>query len=445
MINKVRSTIQSYELFGQGDKLLIAASGGVDSTVLIHLLKELDYNVSVAHVNYKLRGKESDGDEEFIRSLAEQLKVELFVMVYDTEKVAKERNVSIQMAARDLRYEWFHELRKTKGFKSIVTGHHADDNIETVVFNLTKGTGISGLRGMPIKSEEVVRPLLFIPKEELLDYAAEYNLTWREDSSNQEKKYVRNQIRHDIIPVLKSMNPSFASHFHYTSKRLIGPEKLMEMKVDEVRRQHLHQYEDDRWELSLSWLKEPEIDLVVLHELLQPFDFSFSTIDQVFLQIKGQSGKLFTNSDYRLIVDRDRLMIDSNKKGEDAGVTMIWDDQNEINFDLGTVYMEKTFAIDTDSISSESIAALDYYRLKFPLHLRKWQPGDTFKPLGMQHQKKISDFLVDEKIAIPDKDRQYVLLSEGQICWVLGRRISEDFKITEDTEKVLVLRMQTDV
>jgi tRNA(Ile)-lysidine synthase len=443
MIHRVISTIKRYKLFRETDKLLLAVSGGVDSTVLVHLLQTLDYPIAIAHVNYGLRGEESDQDEEFVRELGKTIKVPVYINRFDTEKIASKTDKSVQMVARQLRYEWFHQLLEEHDLEYIVTGHHADDNLETALFNLSKGTGISGLRGIPVVSNLVRRPMIHVSKEELITYARSHHLKWREDASNEDDKYNRNLIRNRVIPEMRKINPSLSEHYSHTQRRLIGPEKLLKNHVAKIRERSFREFGKGRWELRMNWLEDDEIDLVVLYEILQDFNFSFSMVDQIFDNKDGQPGRSFMNARFKLTTDRERLLIEERTEDSPEELHMIWEDQLEVAFGRFVLNMQETFSIDTGAIKSEDMAALDRDRLQYPLVLRKWEAGDSFIPLGMKHQKKISDFLIDEKVSVPAKNEQFVLLSGDQICWVIGRRISENFKVTDDTDKVLVLRVHS--
>ncbi len=438
MISRLKQIISQNRLFHHDDRLLLAVSGGVDSMVLMHLFHKLPYKFLVAHVNYNLRGEDSGKDAQLVESSCQDLGIEFLYKNVDTRDISEKSNKSIQMVARDVRYEWFEELMKVHELDYILTAHHADDNLETALFNLTKGTGISGLRGIPIRNEKRVRPLISFSKESIYEYAKEKGIVWREDKTNDDPKYTRNRIRSEVIPELRKINPSISEHFFFTQMRLIGAEKLLINRVEKIKNEALKRFES-HWELSTSWIKDSETDLVVLSEILQDFSIFFQESVQIFDNIGGQSGKRFSNAEYEVVYDRNRLIIHPSK-AETGMEVEILADTDEVSFDGQELHIERLDLFDLRSVQTDAIAAMDQSKIRYPLKVRKWKSGDQFMPLGMKNLKKVSDFLIDEKVPLPDKKRQYVLESDGKICWVIGRRVSEEFKISDSTDSFLVIR-----
>ncbi|MBV6646125.1 MAG: tRNA lysidine(34) synthetase TilS, partial [Cyclobacteriaceae bacterium] len=440
MIERIKSFIAKNQLFSHEDRLLLAVSGGVDSVTLARLLHDLGYDLSIAHMNYQLRGKESNQDAEFVRSIAEEMEVSYYEKVVDTESEASLTGDSIQMVARRLRYEWFEELLDASQFDWLVAAHHADDNVETALFNLAKGTGIRGLRGIRPKAGYVVRPLLSVTKVEITAFAKSRGWTWREDASNQEQKYGRNKIRQHVVPGLSSINPAFANHFQYTQERLLGVEELLDDELLRLQDQFL-QKQPHREVLSISWIDSSKRAQVLLAELLAPYGYSFTQSRQLHQCIlRKESGKLFYSAQYEINYDRNQLLI-SRISNLNSFHSQIRSEDTLVSTPNGHIELGYTNEGPSQFSENPSEAYLDANKLEFPLTIRLWKPGDRFVPLGMQGEKKVSDLLVDLKVPITTKRSVLVLESDGKICWVLGYRIDDRFKLTPDTAKVLHFRI----
>lgn len=416
-----------------GDRLLLAVSGGLDSMVMLHLFRACGFLVGVAHVNFQLRGAESEGDEQFVKNWCAVHNIPFFVQRFHTNNYAMEEKLSIQMAARALRYSWFEELLEKERFKYVATAHHLNDSLETVLINLARGTGIEGMTGIPVINGNRIRPLLFAAKSEIEDYAAEMGIAWREDSSNQTDDYQRNFIRHQIIPALKKINPALEDTFRDTVSKIRSELTILH-----------HDLED--WK-NENWKKEGEIIRIRKNGLLpdegparlwhciKPFGFSYAQCEDIVRALFGQSGKQFLVSDYKLVVDRDFLVITPEKNIlEEVVIEMKQEDAV-----LGSYQMLVKPAPELTPSSNPDIATLDADKLNFPLIWRTWKPGDYFFPLGMTHRKKISDFLIDNKISVGEKDLVTVLEAGGEIVWVVGHRIDNRYKITPQTKNALSL------
>jgi tRNA(Ile)-lysidine synthase len=424
-------------LFRPQDKLLVAVSGGVDSVVLCHLLKSYDLNFAIAHCNFGLRGKESDEDEAFVEELAEDLEVNIHLKKFDTRPLIEESGISIQMAARTLRYEWFSLLAEQKEYARILTAHHQNDLIETVLLNLVRGTGIAGLHGIKPKSGNLIRPLLFASKEEILDYANTNKLSWREDSSNESTKYQRNLLRLEVIPLLKKINPNLENTLQQSIEKISAAETIFNNYIEGCRIDFLSVKENHTL-LEYSFLQEESEPRIILFELLKPFGFNYTQANEIFESLNKEAGKKFFSSSHFLVKDRGVLIITEKKDSENRAEVKIqaickniflpWSGQN-LSMEIMTGYTTN---------DPSSVAYLDYKKLKYPLLVRPWQAGDNFHPLGMNGKKKVSDFLNDLKIPVNLKENISVLLSGQDIVWVVGLRIDEHYKAEEGQQSLRV-------
>lgn len=418
-------------------KLLLAVSGGLDSVVLAHLCHKLKLNISLAHCNFNLRGDESDADEDFVLDLAEDLELEVFIESFDTEAYAKEHEgLSIQMAARELRYNWFFELAEQLHFDYILTAHHADDNLETFLINLTRGTGLDGLTGIPEVAGKLVRPLLLFSRETIAAFAVENQLKWREDSSNASTKYLRNKLRHDVIPILKQINPQVLHNFQTTISNLQDSQDIIYDAVINVQKK-IVEVEEDQIKLNVGKLKKLSNPKAYLYELLS--DFNFTAWHDVLHLLDAQSGKQVFSSTHRLLKDRDFLLLTEIDFDSQEIPILIKKEVQEVITAIGTLIFKK---VDGISETSKHIIYVDADRLEFPLNIRKWQEGDWFCPLGMTGKKKLSKYFKDEKMSLIDKEKTLILSSADDIVWIIGKRADDRFKITENTTNILKIELQ---
>lgn len=439
MIEEFKAFTQKHNLFNSEDRLILAVSGGIDSVVLVDLCYRAGYSFAIAHCNFMLRGKDSDADEAFVRSLAEKYGVVCFVKKFNTVQESQQLRDSIQMAARRLRYQWFTALLQQEDYHYVATAHHKNDVFETMLFNLCKGTGIAGLHGIPLKAGQMIRPLLFTERSAIENYAQQYALTWREDSSNASVKYARNLIRLEVIPKLLRINPALFSTLDATLDRLQGTEKVLLQYAKEVKERGLEKKGEDVY-LLRSVLQAVEALPVVLAEILKPYGFNYEQSKMMAAQIHGTSpdqvGNIFHAANYTLNLDRKHLIISPSKERETLTYYLGQSDE-ELKVNQGYVLNCKIQDAKHYQINANpKIAALDLDKLKFPLKIRRWQAGDWFQPLGMKGKKKLSDFMIDHKIPLNLKDRVYVLTSGEAVVWVIGYRIDERFKITSSTQQV---------
>lgn len=413
-------------------KLLLALSGGLDSMVLAHLLKESGCTFTMAHCNFQLRGNESDGDEKFIRDFALQNKIQLFVTRFDTESFATDNKLSIQVAARQLRYIWFYQLLEENKLDYILTAHHLDDNLETFLINLTRGTGLDGLTGIPAQNNRIVRPLLNFSREEIRNFAVENKIEWREDSSNASDKYLRNKLRHDIIPILKSLNPSFLDSFQDTLNNLQQAKSLAEDASVLVYKQVVSEKENQK-HFNISELKRLANYKAYLYEWLKPF--GFRAWEDIYELTEAQSGKIILSENYRLLKDREYLILEPVKE-KDSGIYEIIG--NEIKTPIPLKISE------TDQIIKASDTHriyVDKETLKFPLHIRKWREGDYFCPTGIDGKKKISKYFKDEKMSLSEKENTWLLISDNKIVWIIGKRSDRRFYVSNTTQQILKIEI----
>ena len=441
MLAKLKAHIESNHLFNTRDRLLLGVSAGVDSMVLAHLLKELPFDFFLAHMNFGLRGQESDLDADFVEQWGRRHGIITHILKVNIEGHAKKNQLSIQMAARALRYDWFSELASLHKCTAILTAHHADDNLETVLFNLTKGTGIRGLRGMKIQQGLLVRPLLIFDKQEILNHAQEHHICWREDASNVSNKYVRNKLRNKVLPVLKEVNPSVLQTFSDTQVRLIATEMLLDQKVSDLKVQYFKLGKIDC--LDVSWVRDHPLDSLLLFELLESYRLGYAQFKQIFRSVVQNHSAMFYWDAYQLNVDRHKVWIGKKDRIIDPAACRIIANAAEVVEFYDHQFTFNLISPMTEPIDrSLNIAYLDMEKLTFPLTLRKWKKGDYFYPLGMTQKKKVSDFLVDQKIPRIMKESILILASKQEICWLAGLRIDDRFSLKNSTKDILKVEMK---
>lgn len=440
MLQKVSDYIQTHGLCQPDSKILVAVSGGIDSVVLCEVLHQLKYEFAVAHCNFGLRAEDAEADQLFVKKLAKKYDVPFFTENFNTRAFAGQEKLSIQMAARTLRYAWFERVRQQEGYDYIATAHHSNDLSETILLHLTKGTGIAGLHGIPPKNGHIIRPMLSITKDDIYEYVTERKLIWREDTSNETTKYQRNKIRHEVIPVLKEINPNLEETMQHTAERVSHAESIVSAYIENLREQSIKEAEN-AWYVSLKPLQNATGLPVVLHELLRPFNFSYSVVLELVEALDGLSGKQFDSPTHTLVKDRDQLVI-TPRNLSSFGSILIQEGDTQVQ--AGDVYFSIKY-VDADKYKLNTkphVAALDADQLRFPLKLRAWQEGDWFVPLGMNGKKKISDFLIDKKIPANLKDRILLLISDQSVAWVVNQRLDNRFKVTEKTQRVVEIMMK---
>jgi tRNA(Ile)-lysidine synthase len=432
------SFIKQHELFTHQQNLLVACSGGVDSMVLCDLLRQHQYNFAMAHCNFRLRGNESNADEQLVKHYAVLHGITVHVTHFDTDEYAAEKKLSIQLAARELRYQWFDDLLNEYNYDYLLTAHHAGDNTETVLMNFFKGTGIHGITGIALKRDKIVRPLLFAAKKEIVEYAGHHGISWREDASNASDKYARNFFRNRIIPQVEEMIPNASGNVNETIKHLQDAELLYLQAIEFHRRQLL---ESRKQEIHIPVAKFAAVVPfeTIAYELLKPFGFKAHQVGEIRQLLQAETGRYIACDTHRIIKNR-RWLIIAPLAANDAENIVIDEEDKKVLFPNGTLQI--TNSLNKEFSKDLLTVTLDAKKLAYPLLLRKWKTGDYFYPLGMPKKKKIARFMIDQKLSATDKEKLWVLVSSNKIVWVVGHRIDDRFKITDVTKEVLKIRVE---
>ena len=428
----VNRFIEEKSLFFQKDKILVALSGGADSVALLRVLLALGYTCEAAHCNFHLRGKESDRDENFVRGLCNELDILLHVVHFDTQTYATKHRISIEMAAREMRYEWFEKLRQECDASVIAVAHHRDDSVETFLLNLIRGTGINGLKGIAPLNGHIVRPLLNVSRQDILQYLEHLHQDYVTDSTNLQDEYMRNKIRLNILPMLRELNPSVSESIAETSRRLTDVSLIYNKEIEAGKERVM----EKSGHILISRLMEESAPAALLFEILHPLGFNSVQVGDVFRSLSAQSGKRFVSAGWEVLRDRTELIIRRRKPA---------DEEVEENVPPFRLAME-TQEIMPDFVipRNKNTACLDADKVVLPLTVRKWRQGDKFVPFGMKGKKKVSDYLTDRKFSLFQKENQYVVCSAARIVWLVGERSDDRFRVTEDTKRVLIIRQLED-
>jgi tRNA(Ile)-lysidine synthase len=444
LLQNFTAFIKKENLFQQKDKLLIAVSGGADSAVLCQLCKQAGYDFAIAHCNFKLRGEESDRDENFVRKLAEQYSVNIFVKEFDTTALAKEHRTSIEETARNLRYDWFATLMLEYNFNYLLTAHHADDNIETVTMNFFRGTGVKGMRGILQKQKNIVRPLLFARRKDIELFADQNKIAFVTDSTNEESDYTRNYFRNELIPAIEKIYPETANNILKNINRFTDVEFLYNESVLTIKSKLLEKRGNEVYIPVLKLAKIKPLQTII-YEIINEHNFTASQVGEVEKLLNSESGKYITSSTHRILRNRKWLIISPLNNVEEVSHYLIEENQTSVLFAGGKLEInaiEKPESLVTDA----DTAFIDAANIKYPLLLRKWKQGDYFYPLGMtnlpagrQGKKKLSRFFIDVKLSLTEKENVWVLESDKKIIWVVGLRIDDRFKVLSNKKDVVKL------
>ena len=441
MKEKLIQFIKEHQLFNQEDKILLTVSGGIDSMTLLHLFNSCGFNMAVAHCNFGLRGAESDGDEEFVSRNAQNLGVPIHINRFDTLKYSEERKISIQMAARELRYRWFERLAKENDYKKIATAHNANDVVETFLINLTRGTGINGLTGINVSNNDIIRPMLFASREEIEKYVEENKLVYREDSSNAETKYLRNAIRHKIIPEFENLNTSFRKNMLHTTNILKEAETIYNRQIEELKKLIITEKGDLKY-FGIATILSNKVSPTLLYEVIAPYGFTFDTAERMIENISNQSGAIYYSDNHKMVKDRTSYILYPLIKNEHVEYLIEKDQKDfdaEIALEIKNLKVDKNFELKRN----KEIGTFDASKLKYPLKLRRWQYGDYFYPFGMRGKKKVSDYFSDQKVSIPEKESTWILCSGDDIIWILNHRTDNRFCVTNTTEEVVQIEVKS--
>jgi len=439
-VKQFQEFAERHALFTPQKLVLAAVSGGKDSVLMAHLLKNAGPNFAIAHCNFQLRGAEAKRDQDFTANLAQhQLKVPFFTTDFDTTGYAKANQISVQMGARQLRYQWFEKLCAEQNFDVIALAHHQNDAVETILLNLTRGTGIAGLHGILPKNGKLVRPMLFLTRENIDLICAEEKLGFVEDSSNASIKYARNKIRLEVVPKLKELNPNLEKTFEQNLERFKQLEQLLEKTLQQLRDTvFIHQKNEVRIKIDDILLLHPQ--KLLLFGLLRQFDFSEQVVNNLLLSLEKQPGKLFESATHQLVLDRQEVII-NQKKERGNEVAAIGENQDQIyfqGFKLRFLHDETPLIVKNNPMA----ASVDAAKLIFPLSIRNWQTGDYFFPLGMQGRQKLSDFFVHQKVPLNQKSTIPVLVNgNNEVIWICGYRLDDRYKVSTGTKKVVTFEL----
>lgn len=435
MLSQLQDHLNKYLPFLKDKKLLLATSGGIDSMVMAELFRRSGYDISIAHCNFGLRGEESDGDENFVKEYANENNIPYFVTLFDTKLFASDNKLSVQVAARQLRYLWFDELLAENNLDFLLTAHHLDDSIETFLINFTRGTGLQGLTGIPQQNGKIVRPLLPFTRDEIERYANDNNILWREDSSNASDKYLRNKLRHDVVPALKALNLSFTDSFQNTLSHLQQAHSMVADASVLVYKQVVTEKAGQK-HINIAELKRLPNYTAYIHYWLS--SFGFTAWEDIYALVDAQSGKQIISDNFRLLKDRDMLILEPVKSN----------DETEYRIEAGVREITNPIHLKVSGCETESSPEncneiyVDAQKLKFPLVVRKWRKGDYFYPLGMSGQKKkVSKYFKDKKLSLSEKEDTWILCSENQIVWIILKRADERFKTDKNTTQTLKIEV----
>ena len=437
MLNRFEKHLTQKFPFLKDSPVLIAISGGVDSTILTHLMHELNTTCSLAHCNFSLRAEESDLDEAFIKTLGHNLNIPVFTTQFETERYAAENGISIQMAARDLRYNWFEKILSENNIKYVLTAHHKDDVLETFLINFTRGTGLDGLLSIPETNGKIIRPLLNFTRDEIYQYAKTNKILWREDKSNSSTKYIRNKIRHDIVPILKELNPNLLKSFDKTLNNLNESQHLINDRVESLKKHTMSIDENNTIKISVKKIIELNNPKAHLYELLKPY--GFTAWKDIPTLLKAQSGKQLHSKTHRLIKNRDELLL-TTLKASTPEITFIPKNIEQINVPICLKFSETN----TTELFNTQTAYIDKDLLKHSMSVRKWQKGDYFYPIGMNGKKKLSKYFKDEKLSLLEKEKTWLLCNGEEIIWIIGKRLDNRYKVTNNTKSILKIEYITD-
>lgn len=437
MFAKLNDYIQQHQLLNEHDRLLLGVSGGVDSMVLLHLFQQLPYELSVAHVNFGLRGKESDEEEAFVVEYCNKFNIKVHPIRVDTMAYVYTQKVSIQMAARSLRYDWFEKLKQEYQYAHVLTAHHSDDSVETIFINILRGTGLSGMKGIT-SNDKAIRPLLPFTRSEIIDYANAVNLSWREDSSNKKEDYLRNRLRHSILPEIDKLNENWRQKLIQLSEDIAVSENILtDFYHENLPKFYLNET------IYLNELSKLNYSDWMFRRLLISLGFTHQTISDILLNLDVQKGKLFESAEFVLQKQADSFAVIAKNENQLTEFSeFIVEQQNLVKLSNKIFELNSIRAEDFSKDYKVKESYLDYNKLQFPLLIRRWHPGDWFIPFGMKGRKKLSDYFVDEKFTIQEKENTFVIVSGEDIVCILGHRIDERYSIKEDTSIIYHIKQK---
>lgn len=439
LFEKFIEHLQSHPLFDHGDRILLTVSGGVDSVVMAELFHRANMEFGIAHCNFQLRGGDSMRDQNFVENLAEKYGVPLHLATFETSAYAKENKLSIEEAARELRYRFFEETRRNFRYEYIATAHHNNDSIETFFINLLRGTGIAGLHGIRPKHGHIIRPLLPFTRAEILDFAGKNKIDFCEDYTNSDTVFLRNKIRHNLIPLMKEISPAFERTMRKNIEHLAEVESIYKDSVKEMQ-ERIFRHSDNKVTIQKDDIRKLNPPHAYLFEMLRPYGFNSATTENLLQMMDGTSGKMFRSESHTLLVDRGEIIL--KPIGNDTA--------SEILIDKDIASIKEPIFLTFNNIHTEDLQnpktaqneiLVDGGKLRYPLKLRKWKTGDRFKPFGMKGSRKVSDFFKDQHLSLFEKEEKWLLCNaDDRIIWIVGMRMDDSFKITSDTKEVLKIK-----
>ena len=441
MLNEFKKFITENNLVKPEDRILLAVSGGIDSMVMAHLFFHLANETGIAHCNFSLRSVESDDDEKLVQKFAADHNLPFYSAVFRTKEIAKKKGLSIQMAARELRYEWFEEIRMKHNYDSIAVAHNLNDNIETLIINLTRGTGLAGLSGMRPVKNKIIRPILFATRKSIINYCQHEGIDYREDKSNADTKYTRNKIRHLVLPVLMEINPSVEATLNESAERFYELNEIISEHISELRGK-ITEYKEGVTTFNIRLLIESTHNMAIIFELFKPYNLRNSQLSDLMKVIKGKTGGWISTGTHRIIKNRKDLIVSGEElRRENKVIVKNITALKRVQLIESAEYIDipDGFKIPED----KSVACISTEKLVFPLIIRKWESGDFFYPLGMMQKKKLSDYFIDKKNSRLDKENKLILESDGKIVWIIGDRLDNRFRITPETKKALLIKTTT--
>lgn len=438
-LQQFKDYIKKNALFTPQQKILLAVSGGKDSVLMAQLFKLCNYNFSIAHCNFNLRADEAQRDESFVRLLANSFDVQFYVTHFDTKGYAADHQISTQMAARDLRYQWFEQVRAEGNYDCVAVAHHQSDSIETLLLNLTRGTGISGMHGILPKRDRIIRPILFLSRLQIDELVEENDINFVEDSSNESSKYARNKIRLNVIPQLRDINPNLEETFAQNIIRFAETEEVLAAFIAQKRLEVVTEINGDIC-LAIHQIKDLKPQKLIVFELLKPYHFSSKVVDELLNSLDKQTGTSFYSATHCATINRNQILISALRDKNRIAVNFL---HPKVEFVAINGLKISLFYSDSNLVENNALKAfVNLDKLIFPLIIRFWQDGDRFMPLGMQNFKKLSDFFIDQKIPLPQKDKIPLIVNgNGEIIWVAGLRTDNRYKVNATTKKVAIFEL----
>ncbi len=440
LLNRFSDFVKERQLFSKKDLLLLAVSGGVDSVALVSLCAASGYSCRIAHMNFQLRGPESDRDEAFVRALAKKFTMPVIVQKTDTAAFADKQKISIQLAARQLRYQWFEELLQADlELKYLLTAHHEDDNIETLLMHFFRGTGIHGLSGIPLKQRHIIRPLLFAKKQDILDYARDQSLEWVEDSSNDTEQYTRNYVRHSLIPAIRQVYPEVQANLAGNIQRLGDTALVFDEAIARYEKQFIFP-QGNELHIPVLKLKKMQPLATIVYELMKAYHFTAGQTGDIVQLLDSDNGKYVASETHRVIRNRAWLVI-APIQGDEPATVLVEEGMTRVNYPKGVLQL--TFEPVTEKLregltnTDPQVAWLDAAKISYPLLLRRAKTGDYFYPLGMTRKKKLARFLIDQKLSKTAKEQVWVLEMDQKIVWAVGMRIDHRYRLMPGTKNIL--------